>query len=147
MAILDLAKGALPVALARASAAGQTALPVLVGAAAVCGHMFSPYVGFKGGKGVATAGGVFLALAPGALALSAGVWVLTVWLTGYVSVGSLTAAALFPLWAWVTEPHDPYTFWASVGLAALIGFSHRSNIRRLAVGTEHRFRTRSGLAT
>ncbi|HXQ29759.1 MAG TPA: glycerol-3-phosphate 1-O-acyltransferase PlsY [Gemmatimonadales bacterium] len=144
VALVDIAKGALPVALARATA--SPALPVLVGTAAVCGHMFSPYVGFKGGKGVATAGGMFLALAPVALAISAGVWVAAVWLTGYVSVGSLLAAGLFPIWAALTE-HAPLTVWTSVPLAGVILFTHRANIRRLLDGTEHRFRTGSGLAT
>jgi glycerol-3-phosphate acyltransferase PlsY len=148
VALVDIAKGALPVGFARAGAAGPgAAMPVLLGAAAVVGHMFSPYVGFKGGKGVATAGGMFLALAPVALAISVGVWLLAVWLTGYVSVGSLVTAALFPIWAALTESGAPLTFWASVALAAVIASAHRANIRRLLAGTEHRFRTRSGLAT
>jgi glycerol-3-phosphate acyltransferase PlsY len=148
VALIDIAKGALPVAFARAGAAGPgAAMPVLLGAAAVVGHMFSPYVGFKGGKGVATAGGMFLALAPTALAISVCVWLLAVWLTGYVSVASLVTAALFPIWAALTEPGAPLTFWASVALAAVIASAHRANIRRLLAGTEHRFRTRSGLAT
>ena len=147
VALVDIAKGALPVAFARAGGAGPgAAMPVLLGAAAVVGHMLSPYVGFKGGKGVAAAGGMFLALAPAALAISVGVWLLTVWLTGYVSVGSLVTVALFPIWAALTE-HTPLTVWASVALAAVIVFAHRANIARLLAGTEHRFRTRPGLAT
>jgi len=108
----------------------------------VLGHVYSPYVRFQGGKGVATAAGVFLALAPLALAISLPAWGLTLWLTGYVSASSLVAAALFPLWVRLTEPGAPHLFWASVALALLIVYSHRSNIRRLLAGTESRFRTR-----
>jgi len=114
--------------------------------AAVLGHVYSPYVGFKGGKGVATAAGMFLALAPLALAISLPLWAATLWLFGYVSAASLAAAALFPLWVRLTAPSAPYSFWASVALALLIAYSHRANIRRLMSGTENRFRTRKGVA-
>jgi len=140
--LLDVAKGALPVTLCERWSGGPPWLPVAAGVAAVTGHVFSPYVRFRGGKGVATAGGMFLALAPLALAISAIVWGVVLWLSGYVSVSSLVAAALFPLWARLTRPDAPHTLWASVALALLIVFSHRANIRRLAAGTEHRFRTR-----
>jgi len=140
--LLDVLKGALPVLLCSRFSAGPPWLPVATGVAAVTGHVFSPYVRFRGGKGVATATGMFLALAPLAITMSAVVWAALLWLSGYVSVGSLIAAALFPLWARLTRPHAPYTFWASVLLALLIVYSHRANIRRLAEGTEHRFRTR-----
>jgi len=140
--LLDVLKGALPVLLCSSLSAGPAWLPVTTGVAAVTGHVFSPYVRFKGGKGVATATGMFLALAPLAITMSAVLWATLLWLSGYVSVGSLIAAALFPLWTGLTRPHAPYTFWASVVLALLIVYSHRANIRRLAQGTEHRFRTR-----
>src|SRR3989442_14629769 len=68
------------------------------------------------------------------------------WLSGYVSVASLTVAALFPVWVGLTRPGEPYTFWAGVLLALLIVYSHRANIRRLRQGTENRFRTRKGVA-
>ena len=143
--LFDVVKGALPVALCGRWSGGPAWLPVAVGVAAVTGHVFSPYVRFQGGKGVATAGGMFLALAPLAIAITAVVWGLVLWLSGYVSVSSLVAAALFPLWARLTRPDAPYTFWASIGLALLIAYSHRANIRRLVAGTEHRFRTRGGV--
>jgi acyl phosphate:glycerol-3-phosphate acyltransferase len=144
--LVDLAKGVVPVTLFAGWAHGPGWLRVALGAAAVLGHMYSPYVRFRGGKGVATAAGMFLALAPLALALSAAVWGAVLWLSGYVSLGSLAAALLFPLWTRLTRPDAPFTFWASVALALVIVFSHRGNIRRLGGGTEHRFRTRKGVA-
>jgi len=142
--LVDVAKGAVPVALFGRWSNGAAWLPVALGTAAVAGHVFSPYLQFKGGKGVATAAGMFLALAPLAIAISIGVWCGVLWLLGYVSVASLAAVGLFPLWARLTRPDAPYTFWASVVLALLIGVAHRSNVRRLVAGTESRFRTRRG---
>jgi len=146
VALFDVAKGIAPVVAVERWAAGPTWLPAAVGAAAVLGHVFSPYVRFKGGKGVATAAGMFLALAPLAIAISIGIWGTTLWFSGYVSVASLVTVGLFPVWAYLTRPHDPYMFWTSVVLALLIFASHRSNIRRLMAGTESRFRTRRGAA-
>ena len=146
VALFDVAKGAVPVALAGLWSDGARWLPAAVGAGAVAGHLFSPYVRFKGGKGVATAAGVFIALAPLAMAISIGIWCGMLWISGYVAVASLAAVGLFPVWARLTRPDAPYTFWASVVLALLIVASHRSNIRRLMAGTESRFRTRRGAA-
>lgn len=143
--LFDVAKGVVPVTLFAGWAQGPGWSPVALGVAAVLGHMFSPYVGFKGGKGVATAAGMFLALAPVALALAVPVWGATLWLTGYVSVSSMVAAVLFPLLVWLTSSGATYTFWGSVGLAFLIVYMHRANIRRLLAGTENRFGTRSGV--
>jgi glycerol-3-phosphate acyltransferase PlsY len=140
VALFDIAKGAVPVLLARASPYAW--LPVAVGGAAVLGHMFSPYVSFKGGKGVATAAGMFLALAPVAVLIAIPVWIVCLWLTGYVSLSSIVAVASVPLSVALLQPHDPYVFWAAVGLVALIVFAHRRNIGRLVAGTENRFRTR-----
>jgi glycerol-3-phosphate acyltransferase PlsY len=150
--LIDAAKGAASVALFARWAGGGGGeggpdwLAVALGIAAVLGHMYSPYVGFKGGKGVATAAGMFLALAPVAIAISLPVWGATLWLTGYVSASSIAAAVLFPLWVRLTAPAAPYTFWAAVALALLIVYSHRTNIRRLIDGKENRFRTRKGVA-
>lgn len=148
--LFDVAKGAVPVALfgrwAGGGVGGPAWLPVALGAAAVLGHVYSPYVRFKGGKGVATAAGMFLALAPLAVLIALPVWGLCLWLTGYVSLSSMIAAATFPVWVRLTAPGARPTLWASVALAALIIFAHRANIRRLAAGTENRFRTRKELA-
>ncbi|MGH7672381.1 MAG: glycerol-3-phosphate 1-O-acyltransferase PlsY [Gemmatimonadales bacterium] len=140
--LFDVAKGAIPVALFGRWAPGPAWMPVALGGAAVVGHMFSPYVRFKGGKGVATATGMFLALAPIACLLAVPVWGLCLWITGYVSLSSIVAVLTFPVWVRLTAPGAPATFWASVVLAALIVFAHRANIGRLIAGTEHRFRTR-----
>jgi len=144
--IFDVAKGAVPVALFGRWAGGPAWLPVILGGAAVLGHMFSPYVRFRGGKGVATAAGVFLALAPLAFAIALPVWALCLWITGYVSLSSIVAALTFPLWVRLTTDAAP-TFWASVVLALLIVLAHRVNIKRLLGGTENRFRTRKQVPT
>jgi len=147
VALFDILKGAIPVVLFGRWAAGPSWLPVALGGAAVVGHMFSPYVRFKGGKGVATAAGMFLALAPLAFAIAIPVWALCLWITGYVSLSSIVAVVTFPVWVRLTVPGAPATFWASVALAALIVFAHRANIVRLLAGTENRFRTRGKVTT
>lgn len=146
--LFDVAKGVVPVALfgrwAAAGGADAAWLPVTLGGAAVVGHMFSPYVRFRGGKGVATGAGVFLALAPLACAIALPVWGLCLRLTGYVSLSSIVAALTFPLWVRLTTHGPGLTFWASVVLALLIVVAHHANIRRLLAGTENRFRPRNG---
>jgi glycerol-3-phosphate acyltransferase PlsY len=143
--LMDMAKGVVPVAILGPWSNGPAWFTVALGIAAVLGHMFSPYVGFRGGKGVATVAGVFLALAPVAVLIALVIWGATLWLSGYVSVASLAAALLFPLWVWLTERGQPYTVWAAVVLALLLMYAHRANIRRLREGTENRFRTRKGV--
>ena len=140
--LVDIAKGAVPVALFGAWSGLGAAWAAAFGATAVLGHVFSPFVGFRGGKGVATAAGMFIALAPLAVAIALPVWGLSLWLTGYVSVSSIVACVTFPVWVRLTEPAAQPAFYASLGLAGLIVFSHRANIRRLLAGTENRFRTR-----
>jgi glycerol-3-phosphate acyltransferase PlsY len=102
--------------------------------------MYSPFVRFKGGKGVATAAGAFLALAPAALLIAAVVWAACLAVTGYVSVSSIVAAVSLPLWVRLTSPGAAAAFAASAALVPLIVYTHRANIRRLRDGTEHRFR-------
>jgi len=145
VALIDIAKGAVPVAVFGAWAHGAPGFPVFLGLAAVLGHIFSPYVGFKGGKGVATAAGMFLALAPLAVVIALPVWGLCLWATGYVSLSSILAAAVFPILVLLTPHAGSPALIASIGLAALIVYSHRANIRRLLAGTENRFRTRKEL--
>ena len=142
VALVDVAKGAVPVALFGAWSGLGAAWAAALGATAVVGHVFSPFVGFRGGKGVATAAGMFIALAPLAVAIALPVWGLSLWLTGYVSVSSIVASVTFPVWVRLTEPAAQPAFYASLALAGLIVFSHRTNIRRLFAGTESRFRTR-----
>jgi glycerol-3-phosphate acyltransferase PlsY len=142
--LLDILKGVVPVSVLAPWAGGPAWLPVACGVAAVLGHVFSPYVRFKGGKGVATAAGMFLALAPLAVLCALPVWAVVVWLSGYVSLGSVVTAALFPVWVRLTRPDAPYSFYAAAALAVLIVVSHRANLRRLAAGTENRFGKRAG---
>jgi glycerol-3-phosphate acyltransferase PlsY len=140
--LFDIAKGVVAVALFGRWAAGPGWLPAALGAGAVLGHVYSPFMGFRGGKGVATGAGAFAALAPFALMLAVPIWALAVWLTGYVSVGSILAALSVPVWVGVTRPGDRLTLYAGVGVALLIVYTHRGNVRRLLAGTEQRFRTR-----
>jgi len=134
VALIDIAKGAVPVLFAPNSP--YPWLPLAAGGAAVLGHMFSPYVSFKGGKGVATAAGMFLALAPLAVLIAIPVWGVCLWLTGYVSLSSIVAVLSVPLMVALLQPGESYVFWASVVLVLLIIFAHRRNIARLIAGTD-----------
>lgn len=134
--ILDTLKGAVPVWLAQAYS-GDPLIIVLCGLAAIIGHTFPIYLGFKGGKGVATSGGVLLGLAPDMFVFAILLFLVIVGLTRFVSVGSiLTALTLFIVFIILGKPL-PYT--VLVGLAAvLIVIRHRPNIKRLIAGTELR---------
>lgn len=145
---VDMLKGALPAALLPAVVLPPTALgtdraswwALAFGVAAIVGHAKPVFLlGRGGGKGVATAAGIFAALAPIPLVISLLVFSLVLWRTGYVSAGSLTAAALLPvLLAVLAGPLSPLTIVATlVGL--FVFWSHRANIARLRAGTEHRF--------
>jgi glycerol-3-phosphate acyltransferase PlsY len=114
--------------------------------AVLLGHMFPIWLRFRGGKGVATGVGVFLVLAPIAVGFAAVVFLLIVWSTRYVSLGSIIAAATIPLFVWLQHlfigpvgPLIPTMTTAAAG-AILIIFAHRANIRRLSGGTESKFR-------
>jgi glycerol-3-phosphate acyltransferase PlsY len=146
VALFDVAKGAGPVLLWGAVGRGPAWWALAIGVAAVLGHVFSPFVRFKGGKGVATAAGVFLACVPGAIGADAVVWVALVTTTGYVSVGSVSAAVAFPVLVALLYPSRPEILWAAVAVAAFVVFNHRSNLRRLAAGTEARFGRRGKVA-
>lgn len=138
--MFDILKGALPVLVIAPAVGNAPWVPVLLGATAVLGHVYSVFAGFRGGKGVATAAGTVAALAPLALLASAVVWTVVVWVSGYVSLGSILGAVTFPVAAWLLQPGDRYTVAAGVILAGFIVFTHRGNIRRLLQGTEARFR-------
>lgn len=135
--ILDCLKGFLPIFFASAfipQASGQIVV-MLCGIMAVLGHMFPIYLGFKGGKGVATALGVFLFLSPPAIGISLVVFVVSVAVTGFVSAGSLLASGLFPLWLWILG--QPVIMVIAGGvIAVLIWAKHHENIVRLMQGKE-----------
>ena len=111
------------------------------GIAVALGHCYPIYTRFKGGKGVATLTGVFAALLPAAMPWMVGAFALVVMLTGYVSLASLTGAAVALLWVACIGPQG---LWSAAGafaaaMTALLVFKHRENIARLAAGTESRF--------
>jgi glycerol-3-phosphate acyltransferase PlsY len=140
--LFDLLKGTVPVLLAARFAGGPAWLLLLIGVCAVLGHVFSPFVGFRGGKGVATAAGVFLALAPLSLVVAAVVWAAVLKVTGYVSLGSMVAAGAFLASVPFLYPGRTSTLVAAALTFVFIVFTHRTNVRRLLAGTEHRFGTR-----
>jgi acyl phosphate:glycerol-3-phosphate acyltransferase len=142
--LFDMAKGAIPVLLFAPRVSSSQLFALACGLAAVVGHVFSVFVRFRGGKGVATAAGVMLALTPAALGIAALVWAILVFLTGYVSLGSIAAAAIFPLAVYLLEhPDRPEILWMDAAVAAGIIWLHRANIRRLLNGTENRFGRRA----
>jgi glycerol-3-phosphate acyltransferase PlsY len=133
---LDAVKGALAVLVAERLTAAPSAA-VAAGLASVIGHVYPVWLGFRGGKGVATAAGVFAILAPVAMALASGVFLIAVWITRYVSVGSLAGAATLVAAAGVLD--QPAAVAIGAALAALIIVSrHRGNLARLIDGTERR---------
>jgi acyl phosphate:glycerol-3-phosphate acyltransferase len=138
--LLDAAKGLVAVLVFAPRVSSSELFALICGLVAVVGHVFSVFVGFKGGKGVATAAGVMLGLTPAALGVAVLVWAALVYLTGYVSVGSIVAAAIFPLAVYLLEPPDqPAMLWLDIAVAAAIVWFHRANIQRLFKGTENRF--------
>ena len=127
-------------ALGPASFADSNLMAILCGSAAVAGHSFTIFAGFRGGKGVGTLGGMLLYLFPLAVLIGLGVWVLVLTTTGFVSLGSVTAVTLFPL---ITYLRDG-TLSSTLGIFSLvmvlfIWTTHRSNIARLLAETENRF--------
>lgn len=113
-------------------------LALVAAIAVVLGHNYTCWLGFKGGKGIATSAGAFLALAPTLTGIAVGVWLLTVLATRYVSVASIAAAAVLPAGAWLL-PHSLGVRVLATLLGALAIWKHRANIQRLRAGTEHRF--------
>lgn len=139
--LLDASKGAAAVLIAQ-NVSGTEWVKAAAAIAVIVGHIFPVWLGFRGGKGVATGVGVFLILAPVALLCAGVIFVSIVFFTRYVSLGSIMAAALIPLLVWLqnvfVEPVAdlrPLLTAAVVG-ALLIIVAHRGNIERLARGTE-----------
>jgi glycerol-3-phosphate acyltransferase PlsY len=133
---LDAAKGLVAVVVAQRLTGGE-ATPVAAGIAAVIGHIYPMWLRFRGGKGVATAAGVFAVLAPLALGIASGVFLLAVWATRYISVGSLAAAITLAVAAAASEVPAVVSGGAAVS-ALIIIHRHRANVARLVAGTERR---------
>lgn len=132
---LDAAKGAFAVVMADRFASGQ-ATPVAAGLASVIGHVYPVWLGFRGGKGVATAAGAFAVLAPVALGIAGAVFVIVVWVTRYISLGSIAAAIALAVAATSDAPRLIAV--GAVLAALIIVHRHRSNLARLMAGREPR---------
>jgi glycerol-3-phosphate acyltransferase PlsY len=150
--VLDFFKGLVPVLMASWWCHRQPAFAgrepwiniaeIVAGLAAVLGHNYTFWLGFRGGKGIATSAGVMVGLAPWVLLAAVGVWVSTYLISGYVSVASIAAGILLPVAAVIQGSLRGVQNWPLVILCALIGglavWRHRANLSRLRAGTEPR---------
>ncbi|MBS0657693.1 MAG: glycerol-3-phosphate 1-O-acyltransferase PlsY [Verrucomicrobia bacterium] len=134
----DALKGVAAVLLARWLVPGNDLVAIGAAVACVLGHNYTPWLGFKGGKGVATSLGVLIALVPLASAIVFGLWALLFLLTRYVSLASVLASAALPAVVWWLRGVGPM-FWFALAIGLLAIFRHLENIRRLLAGTESRF--------
>lgn len=143
--LLDFGKGLLPVILFKRAAylqgwgSGWEGAWILVGLAAVCGHNFSPFVRFKGGKGIATSAGVLAGLMPLSFGICFVLWAALLFGTGYMSIASIGAAVILPVSAFFFYRDSPWLCGLALLMGALAVLRHRSNIARLRAGTENRF--------
>ncbi len=138
--LLDLLKAYVAVVFARHLAPANYDLAVGAAVAAVLGHVFPVWLGFRGGKGVASALGVFLALVPMAALVSLAVFVVVVLLSRYVSLASILGAAVMPIAGIALAPvRSPMVIGGFIFLSLLVIVKHQANIRRLLTGTENRF--------
>ena len=138
---LDLAKGALAVALAERLAPAEPLAPPLAAWLVVVGHVYPVWLGFRGGKGVATGLGAFAVLEPVAALVALPVFLLVVATTQFASLGSVLGALSLAVLAFIFRGADAVAF-AAAATAALIVFRHRANMRRILDGTERRLGTR-----
>ncbi|MCK4591482.1 MAG: glycerol-3-phosphate 1-O-acyltransferase PlsY [Candidatus Latescibacteria bacterium] len=150
---IDLAKGMVAVLVLTRLASSSfpinlELLRILTAVAVISGHIWTVFAGFKGGKGVGTAAGALLALAPVEVAIAFGVWAVVTFYSGYVSLGSLSAAVTLPLCLGIGKlalnrsVSLEFLVFACL-LAGLIILTHRTNIRRLLRGEENRFGSRN----
>ena len=134
----DCLKGLIPVLVAKWLGLSDLWVAA-IGLAAFLGHVYTIFLCFKGGKGVATALGVFLGTSPLSVLVGLAIFALVLYRWRYVSLASITAAALIPAAVWLTgDPHE--TVLMSLAIAAVVIFRHRENISRLAAGTESTFK-------
>lgn len=128
--LVDALKGFIPVYLGMQFYPGLRGLAIALGAAAIVGHNWMPFLGFKGGKGVATSAGVFTALLPLPMMITAGAFLLAVKISGHISVGSMTGAIVLPLATLLYRGPHAFTA-AAAGAGAMILIKHVSNLKRL----------------
>jgi glycerol-3-phosphate acyltransferase PlsY len=126
-------------------AADLETIRIVAGIAVVLGHNFTCWLKFKGGKGIATTGGVYLALAWPVVLVALAAFILAVWLTRYVSVGSIAAAAALPATVWCLPEHNLFLGLVSTALGVMAIYKHKSNIKRLMAGTESRLGRKPGI--
>lgn len=137
--LLDIAKGFVPAALFPTwDGVAVEGLAIAYGVAAILGHVWPVFLGFRGGKGVATGAGVLFALAPLTTVIALLIWIGIVGLTRYVSVASIATATAVPVLAFALDA-PPSTIVFCVVVAVFVWWTHRENLRRLRAGTEHRF--------
>jgi len=134
----DCLKGLVPVLVAARLGCSEPWLAA-IGLAAFLGHVFTIFLKFKGGKGVATALGVFLGMAPLAVLIVLGIFIIVVWATRYISLGSVLAAATMPIAVWLTGA-PPLRCAMTAVIALIVIAKHHENIRRLLAGTENKFK-------
>jgi acyl phosphate:glycerol-3-phosphate acyltransferase len=133
--IFDLLKGLIPILLAKNLGYNEE-MTFVVGIASIIGHVWPVFAGFKGGKGIATSLGVILAVSPIGAAISLVVFLITVYFSRYVSLGSLLAGLSFVLYYLIFNSTQSVMLLIASGLFALLVFTHRENIKRLSKGTE-----------
>ena len=141
VAVLDVMKGAVTVLLAERFG-GHAAAPAAAGMAAIVGHIYPVWLRFRGGKGVAAACGVFSVLAPLAIPPALLIFLVTVWMTEYISLGSMLASVALPPITYALGSPAPAVV-AACAASAIIVFRHRSNLLRLRMGTERRIGARA----
>ena len=113
---------------------------IIFGICAVIGHIFPIYVGFRGGKGVATLLGMVLGIAPIIAGICVGVFMIVLLTTRYVSLGSILGTLAFPLTLWITniQPHEPVLMYFGLAFSIVVIFTHKKNILRILNGTENK---------
>jgi glycerol-3-phosphate acyltransferase PlsY len=145
--LLDLGKAFLAVKIAQHLAPANYDVAVVAAVAAILGHVFPIWLGFRGGKGVASALGVFLALTPLSAACTFAIFLIVVLITRYVSLASIVGSAAFPLFGLYFVPYrSPIVIAGCLFIPLLIIVKHRQNIRRLLDGTENRFGAKKAVA-
>lgn len=142
--VLDVGKAILALSIVSWIFSSAEALPyqswamVLAAVCAILGHAFSPYIGFKGGKGVATAAGSIISLSPQIFIILLVLFILVIALTRYVSLGSISIALAYPVLNLFLDPGDVPRIIFSILAAVLVVYLHRSNIARLRAGNENK---------